>query len=124
MSMRSSAKSSVVWVASGIMVLVSALALVGGTVLPQQTEGVIIEPDVYLRPSASWADLHFSSAQTFLSEVGVTATGMTLDGVAFNVEKTPRSLPRADVLITIWAPGADPGSPAVRFLATSEASTQ
>ena len=122
--MRSSAKSSVVWVASGIMVLVSALALVGGTVLPQQTGGVIIEPNVYLRPSASWADLHFSEMQTFDSEVGIAATGITLDGITFSVEKTPRSVPRADVLITIWAPAADPGSPAVRFLATSDPRTQ
>lgn len=115
---------AIVLALSGAIVIVSAFVLAGATVSLTQTTGVVVGPGVYFRPSGSWADVHFLTEQTFLAEVKVSSTHVVFDGVTFTVEKTPRGLPRADVLIATWTPGADHGSRAIQFIATSDPSTQ
>jgi len=88
---------------------------------PPTGGGIAIDPSTVFRPSASWAEIHFASPQTFLVEVNTGPTGVTFDGVTFELEKTPKAPPRANVTIRIWAPQADGGSTAVEFVATSVA---
>ncbi|GEM_PF-5602879 len=63
-----------------------------------------VDPGVTFQPSGSWANISFASRQTFSNSIVVDATGVTFDGVRYGVEKSPRSLPRVEIVIDIWAP--------------------
>jgi len=63
-----------------------------------------VDPGVTFQPSDSWANISFATRQTFTTSIVVDATGVTFDGVRFGVEKSPRSLPRVEIVIDTWTP--------------------
>jgi len=109
-----------------VLVVAASLLSLGLSPLtrgPGIDAGITIDPNTVFRPSASWTDIRFASAQRFLVEVETRPSGVTFDGVSFGVEKTPRELPRSDITIATWAPLAENGTTAIEFLAASPAPT-
>lgn len=99
------------------------LALLPLTRAPAIGAGITIDSNTVFRPSQSWTDIRFASEQTFLVEVETRPTGVTFDGAAFDLEKIPRELPRAEITVTTWAPLAENGTTAIEFLAASPGAT-
>jgi len=124
-SVRSSAKKSrrnAWWVGAVLLgIAVFAVPLLTGALF--QGQGIVIGPGVVFRPSQAFADISFATQQTFQNAVVVRPSGVIFDGVAFFVEKVPRQLPRANVTITTWSPGAGHGSAAISLVASSEANS-
>ena len=109
-----------------ILVVAASLISLGLSPLtrgPATEAGIVIDPNTVFRPSGSWMDFRFATEQTFLVEVETRPTGVTFDGVAFDVEKIPRELPRAEITTTTWTPLAGNGTTAIEFLAASPAAT-
>jgi len=77
------------WVRS-VIVRASALTILGvllaSALIPSAGSAVTIQPGVIFQPSQSWANLSFSSTQTFNSVV-VDASGVTFDSVRFGVSE-------------------------------------
>src|SRR5947209_4335510 len=100
-----------------------ALAILGvllaSALIPSAGSAVTIQPGVIFQPSQSWANLSFSSTQTFNSVV-VDASGVTFDTVRFGVRKYPQALPRVEILIGTWVPlQTTANATSVRFTATA-----
>ncbi len=109
-----------VWLLIGTLAMASAFVFVRAALSATSSGGIVVGPGVVFRPSGSWADLRFTSQQTFQSEVIVGATGVSFDGVALDVVKLPQTLPRASVNITTWAPSAGNGTTAIELVVTSD----
>src|SRR3989442_8959541 len=93
--------------------------LLASALIPSAGSAVTIEPGVIFQPSQSWANLSFSSTQTFNSVV-VDASGVTFDAVGFGVRKCPQALPRVEILMGTGIPlQTAANATSVRFMATS-----
>jgi hypothetical protein len=103
-----------------ILLLVGLIAFALPSLAPPVGNGIIVGTNVVFRPSESWTDISFSSAQTFLSEVIVGPTAVIFDNVGFDARKVPPGPPRAGILITTWTPGAENGTTAIQFTAQSD----
>src|SRR5712692_5300055 len=90
---------------------------------PFPANGVVVGTNVVFRPSAAWTDVSFASEQHFTNAIVVRPLGVTFDGVAFDVSKIPRALPRAVVTILVWSPAAPDGSMAAQFTVSSALSS-
>ncbi len=85
------------------LVIVCALALLAIVVAAPPAVAITVGPGVVFRPSNSWGNLTFSTAQSFTT-IDVDATGVTLDGVRFGFQKLPAAFPGLDLTVTTWTP--------------------